>query len=148
MSRIFLIVDSDRSDAEHTLRQVLAASPGAECLIAEAGTEAVAALTERRLIPSMILCEFHLPDMNGIEFLGLVRQERWLGGVPVAMLSKTASDREIVSCYRLGLKAFLGKPASLMELRETLRDFASEAQVLSTAGFVQRVDDLPQSAAA
>lgn len=148
MSRIVLIVDSSHAEADHTRRQVGAALPGSECIVAHSGEAALGALAERRLVPSMILSEFALPDMNGIEFLGLIRQERWLAGVPVAMLSDAASDREIVSSYRLGLKAFLGKPARLMELRETLKDFAREAQVLSAAALVERSEEHPHSAAA
>ena len=148
MSRIFMVVDPDPNEAEHTRRQVLQAAPGSECLVASSALAALVTLTERRLVPSMLITEFRLPDMNAIEFLGALRQERWLAPLPVAIVSNHASDREIVSCYRLGLKAFLGKPARLMELKETLKDFSREAQVLSAAGFVGRNDDHPHSAAA
>ncbi|HMO53805.1 MAG TPA: response regulator [Tepidiformaceae bacterium] len=136
MSATILIADPNPADAEHITRLVSQSLPGVAILDAASGGDALAVLAERRLAPSMIFAEFELPDMHGIEFLGMVRQERWLEGVPVAMVSNSATDREIVACYRLGLKAFLGKPAGLLEVRETLKDFAVSARTLQAASVI------------
>ncbi len=148
MSRIILIVDPNASDADHLARLVAQALPGAGTIGASRGLEAFHLLAEQRVVPSMVIAEYQLPDMNGIEFLGHLRQERWLEGVPVAFLSNAASDREIVSCYRLGVQAFLGKPARLLEVRETLRAFARQAQVMNSASVIRPESKLPHSAAA
>jgi len=131
MSYTFLVVDKSANEAARTLQQLAVAQRGAEVLTATSGQGAIALLEERKLALSLIFLEFNLPDMNGIEFLGKVRQTRWLSQVPVAMLSEAVDDRHIVSCYRLGLCAFLTKPVQAFELRETLRDFSRPSQHLS-----------------
>lgn len=131
MSYTFLVIDKSANEAARTLQQLTVAQRGAEVLTATSGQGAIALLEERKLAPSLIFLEFNLPDMNGIEFLGKVRQTRWLSQVPVAMLSEAVEDRHIVSCYRLGLCAFLTKPVQAFELRETLRDFSRPSQHLS-----------------
>jgi two-component system phosphate regulon response regulator PhoB len=136
VSATILIVDPTPADAEHIIRLASQCFPATTSLTAASCGEALALLAERRLAPSMIFAEYALPDMRGIEFLGKVRQERWLDGVPVVLVSNTASDREIVACYRLGVRAFLGKPARLLEVRETLKDFAVAARQMNSASVV------------
>lgn len=133
MAYTFLVIDGSEGEAARTMQQLAVAQRGAEVLSASSGKGAVALLESRKVVPSLILVDFNLPDMNGIEFLGLVRQTRWLSQTPVAMLSEAVEDRHVVSCYRLGASAFLTKPVQMHELRETLRDFARPSQLLSSA---------------
>jgi CheY-like chemotaxis protein len=129
----FLIVDANDRDATVTTQHLQRVMPGAEILRATTGEAAIALLEEARLVPSMIFLDFALPSMNGIEFLGNVRQRRWLERVPVTLLSEPVDDRLVVTCYRLGAAAFLTKPVRVHELREAVRDFATPAERLSVA---------------
>jgi DNA-binding NarL/FixJ family response regulator len=86
--------------------------------------------------------------MNGIEFLGKVRQRRWLERVPVTLLSEPVDDRIVITCYRLGAAAFLTKPARQYELREAVRDFAIPAERMAAATIVPgTTDPITRSAA-
>ena len=129
----FLIVDANDRDATVTTQHLQRVMPGAEVLRATTGEAAVALMEEARLVPSMIFLDYALPSMNGIEFLGKVRQRRWLERVPVTLISEPVDDRIVVTCYRLGAAAFLTKPVRIHELREAVRDFASPAERLSVA---------------
>ena len=132
MSYTFLVVDKSEGEAARTVQQLAAAQRGAEVLVASSGEGALALLEARRVAPSLIFLDFSLPDMNGIELLGRIRQTRWLSQVAVAMLSQAVEDRQVVSCFRLGVCAFLTKPVQAHELRETLGDFARPSQHLSS----------------
>ena len=131
MSYTFLVVDKSEADAARTMQQLAVAQRGAEVLFASSGERALELLEARKLAPSLIFLDFSLPDMNGIAFLGMIRQTRWLSQAPVAMLSEPVEDRHVVSCFRLGVCAFLTKPVQAHELRETLRDCAWPSQHLS-----------------
>lgn len=147
MSWTFLIIDSNEADANHSARQVQSVAPGCQVLVAGGGGAALALLEERRLAPSLILAEFALADMNGIELLGQVRSRRWLEGTPVAMLSALVDDRHVVHCYRLGACTFLTRPVPAYALRETIRDFARPAEQMSAASVVPgRGGGLPRAA--
>ncbi len=132
--RIFTVVDDNAAELEHTCQQILALVPGAEVLKATGGEAALDLLIARRVIPSLIFLDFKLDaGMNGLQFLGQVRRERWLDGVPVAMLAKPVRDRDLIASYRLGICSFLTKPVHGFELREAIRDFAQPAKQLKAA---------------
>ena len=76
--------------------------------------------------------------MNGLQFLGHIREAHWLEGVPVAMVTEPVKDSELVTCYRMGICSFLSKPVQGFELREAIRDFAQPAMELQAASIVRR----------
>jgi CheY-like chemotaxis protein len=136
MAWTFLVVDDNEVEAGRAVQQLRAIQPGAEVLSATSGGAAIRLLEERRIVPSLTFVDFSMPGMNGIEFLGQMRQRRWLERAPVAILSEPVDDRHVVNCYRLGACAFLTKPAKTHELRETLRDFAQPSQQMTAATVV------------
>lgn len=148
MAWSFLVVDESPDEAQRTVQQLRAMQPTAEVLLANSGEAALALLEERKLIPSLIFSEFELGDMNGIELLSAIRHQRWLERVPVAMLTRPVPDRHVVSCFRLGVCAFLSKPVPGHELRETVRDFAVRSVQMTAASVVHGLGDgIHQSAA-
>ncbi len=127
MRRIFLVVDDREAEAARSRQQLASIDPAAEILCASSGSGALALLESRRAVPSLIFADFFMPGMNGIELLAAIRQRPWLEGVRVAILSERPSDRDVLVSYRLGACAFLTKPVSLHEMRETVRDWARAA---------------------
>lgn len=134
MEYLFLVVDSAEREAAQSARQIQAAQRGAEVIVATTGEEALALLARRKVVPSLIFLDFSLPDMNGIEFLGRVRQARWLAQAPVAMLTEPVPDRDVLICHRLGVCAFLTKPVQTFDLRGSIRDYARQARVIGGDG--------------
>ncbi len=104
--------------------------PGWEVLGAGSGPGGLALLEDRRIAPSLIFADFAMPGMNMIQFLGAVRGRRWLDGVRVAVLTGSAADRDIVTCYRLGACAFASKPVNRHELRAVIGDWSRPAKAI------------------
>ena len=136
MAWTFLVVDHNGVESARTAEQLRRVQPGCDVLMSGSGAAALTLLKERRLVPSLTLLEYTLPDMNGIEFLAELRHTRWLDGAPVAMLSDHVADRLVVTCYRFGVAAFLTKPVALYDLRATLRDFAHPVRLMTSATVV------------
>ena len=133
MAWTFLVIDGSEAQSARTVEQLSKLQPGADVLVAANGEAALSLLEEQRLVPSLILADYALHGMNGIDFLGAVRMKRWLEGTPVAIVSEPISDRLVVNCYRFGACAFLTKPVQLYEMRETLRDFAQPMKRMTAA---------------
>jgi CheY-like chemotaxis protein len=70
----------------------------------------------RRLRPSMILLDLHLPDLRGEEVLERLRAQRPTRDIPVVVISGDLTDPQRRRLSRLGVAAFLAKPYSVSDL--------------------------------
>jgi DNA-binding response OmpR family regulator len=58
----------------------------------------------------LILLDLNLPDMTGVDILGIVKGNEHLKCVPVVVLTTTDDSREIQRCYDLGANVYITKP--------------------------------------
>lgn len=118
--RVLIVDDSDvlRKIVEDALRHIVPHL--GEVLHAANGIEGLAALersvAEQRPL-SLILCDLHMPTMDGLEFL-LEKQRRNLAqGVPVAMFTADASGPRLLRAVAAaGAQCHLPKPFTLEQL--------------------------------
>lgn len=92
-------------------------SPICSLIHTEDGQKAVE-LLESGLRPDMILCDIHLPNMNGMEFVQYIKNIEALRYIPVIMMSGAAIPEDAVACYRRHANAFMVKPIELQQLRD------------------------------
>ncbi|MDK9697272.1 MAG: response regulator [Siculibacillus sp.] len=97
-------------------------------VVALEGGAALRAEMECR-VPDLVVLDLHMPGENGLSVLRWLKEER--GGVPVIMLTSTASPIDRVVGLELGADDYLAKPAELRELvariRSVLRRVAAPA---------------------
>ncbi len=89
-----LIVDDDMVD-RLACRRALAQCPDYKYVLTEASTGREGLQSAREQKPDCILLDYHMPDMNGLEFLTEVVDEIGEISVPVMML--TGADRASVA---------------------------------------------------
>jgi two-component system response regulator len=63
--------------------------------------------------PSLILLDLDLPRVTGLEVLRRVKMDRRMCMIPVVVLTNSTSFSELAECRRLGVKAYIAKPASV-----------------------------------
>ncbi len=88
-----------------------------------------------RRVPDLVVLDLHMPGENGLSVLRFLKEER--GGVPVIMLTSTASLIDRVVGLELGADDYLAKPAELRELVARIRS------VLRRAGGAGRTGSEP-----
>ncbi|HHH35364.1 MAG TPA: phosphate regulon transcriptional regulatory protein PhoB [Gammaproteobacteria bacterium] len=113
MTRQVLLVED-----EAPLREMLKFALSKEdCEITEAAdaSEGLARLRERR--PDIILLDWMLPGMSGLEFLRHIRREVALRDIPVIMLTARGEEDDRVRGLQAGADDYLGKPFSTRELK-------------------------------
>jgi len=91
-----------------------------EVLHAANGVEGLAALeesaTENQPL-NLILCDVHMPVMNGLDFL-LEKQRRNLApGVPVVMITADATDPQVLDAVAAGAQGTISKPFTLERIK-------------------------------
>src|SRR3989442_4430304 len=106
--RDILIVDDDLQVRE-MLHQIFVAA-GYNCLLAADGREGFEVF--RRAQPDLIVTNFRMPVMDGIELLKLVRQE----DPDAAVIVESGSAKIAIACLKLGAYAFISVPIHMDEL--------------------------------
>lgn len=71
----------------------------------------------RRKRPDLMLCDFALPDLGGVELLNDVRSIDDLRTMRVMLTSSGSNPDDIVLALDSGADDFIGKPVSISELR-------------------------------
>jgi len=79
--------------------------------VARHGNEAITTILSADFpTPDLIVLDFHLPGLNGLEILRELRKYAKTRHVPVVKLSSLASDRQVLDCLEEGANSFVEKP--------------------------------------
>jgi len=92
---------------------------GHHVTLAASGEEALAHL--RGALPDMILLDWMLPGISGIELARRVRQDGRLKQVPIIMLTARAEEQDKVAGLETGADDYLTKPFSPKELNARIK---------------------------
>lgn len=114
-----LIVDDQFSDLL-LLEDILEESPlDVTVTTALSGELALAQLTGTTA-PDLILLDYHLPGMTGLDVVGAVRERSQLDGVPIVVRSGSTDPRDAAAALAAGAQEYLSKPFGYGEQREQL----------------------------
>ncbi|MCC2669198.1 MAG: hypothetical protein K0Q72_1669 [Armatimonadetes bacterium] len=101
------------------------------CDVVEAETGEDGLLRFREGTPDVVVLDFHLPDMNGLEFLGNLVYEAGADRVPVVMLTGTGSEDIAVEAMKNGAQDYLLKGnLSPERLRRAIRQAVDKVQMI------------------
>ena len=107
-----LVVDSDTSARESIARELR--ELGHE--VNESSDASTALQTARRTRPDLMVCEFALPDLGGIELLSDVRRSDDLKRIRILMTAEQNGADEVVTALQSGADDFVSKPIDMPEL--------------------------------
>ena len=100
---------------------------GYEVISAENGAEAFDLAC--REMPDIIVTDFQMPVMTGLEFVQKLRQSEQTRAIPVIMLTARGFAIEDESKEQLQISEFLSKPFSPKELLRTIDDILYQKAV-------------------
>jgi CheY-like chemotaxis protein len=60
--------------------------------------------------PNLILMDFRLPGLNGVEVLRELRRQERTKRIPVVILSSANADDQLAECYDVGANSCVSKP--------------------------------------
>jgi CheY-like chemotaxis protein len=117
MASQLLLIEDDEAAAYLTLKQLKSCGFIAEVDVVRDGIEAMEYLTcqERYAArktgnPSLILLDLKMPHLDGFEVLKQIRTHPALSGIPIFILSASASNEDIHRSNLLGISKYIVKP--------------------------------------
>jgi CheY-like chemotaxis protein len=123
LRRILLVEDNDK-DLELTLAALEEHNLVNSVDVARDGAEALEFRTSRSAdeLPVVVLLDLKLPKIDGLEVLQRIRSAPATRHLPVAILTSSREESDLVRGYELGVNAFVVKPVDFQQFIATVRD--------------------------
>lgn len=119
MSFNVLIVDDSKSMRAVIKRIVVMSGFRVnECLEAGHGGEALQVLADEWV--DVIISDINMPEMNGLELLGRLKNDELYKEIPVIMISTEGSSERTREAFACGARGFIKKPFFPEELKKIL----------------------------
>ncbi|MEQ1601793.1 MAG: diguanylate cyclase [Methylophilaceae bacterium] len=113
-----LVVEDDPS-SRTLLEGVLGSILGQKVYSAVNGQEALAVALE--VMPQIVVTDWLMPVMDGIEFCRALRATEWGQSMYVIMLTSIDAEEEIIDAFDAGVDDFVTKPLNVRALRARMR---------------------------
>jgi len=121
VSRI-LVADDDPSVRE--LCQIILATEGYEVLLAEDAAQAIALAREHH--PDLILLDWMMPGVDGMDALLILKGDAATADIPVVMLTALDGMPQITLATYNGADSYVTKPFEVADLLSLVRRFTQE----------------------
>jgi len=69
----------------------------------------------------LVLCDWNMPEMPGIELLKQVRSDEQLKGIPFVMVTAEAKKENILEAVKAGVSSYIVKPFTAETINEKLK---------------------------
>jgi two-component system cell cycle response regulator len=97
-------------DSSLVRRAVSRAFARFECTIIEAENGEVGLHQTRQHKPDLIVLDYNMPVMDGVEMLKQLRADESLKGTKVIMLTANSNPETVTAVARLGVREYITKP--------------------------------------
>jgi two-component system, chemotaxis family, response regulator Rcp1 len=126
-----LLVEDSPSDVELTIEAMREAKVANQMWVVADGVLALDFLRQKGQFataprPDLVLLDLNLPRKNGTEVLADMRADPLLRAIPVAVLTTSRAESDVLRSYELGVNCFVTKPVGLaefLEVIEAIQDF-------------------------
>jgi two-component system chemotaxis response regulator CheY len=113
-----LIVD-DFATMRRILKNIMKQIGFSSITEAENGKDALKILKEETI--DLVLCDWNMPEMPGIDLLNAVRGDDQLKGTPFVMVTAEAQKENIIEAVKAGVSSYIVKPFTAETVEEKLK---------------------------
>jgi two-component system, response regulator len=71
--------------------------------------------------PKLVVLDLKLPKVDGLEVLRTIKNDSRTRAIPVAILTSSNEDRDLVAGYKLGVNSYIQKPVDFNQFRDTVK---------------------------
>ena len=75
--------------------------------------------------PKVIFLDLKLPKVDGLEVLKRVKGDPRTSTIPIVMLTSSMEQRDVATCYALGVNSYIVKPVSFERFAATVQQLGA-----------------------
>ncbi len=113
-----LVVD-DFATMRRIIKNILKQTGFTNILEAEDGKSALKMLQNDKF--DLILCDWNMPEMQGIELLTRMKADEQLKGIPFVMVTAEAQKENIIEAVKAGVNSYIVKPFTAEIVEQKLK---------------------------
>ncbi len=117
-SQLTLLIVDDQPSFRKTMRDMLRRAGFAKIVTADDGDTALQILRTKPI--DLVLCDWNMPRMNGVQLLRVIRDDPMLREKPFIMITGEAEQGTVAEAIEDEVDAYLLKPLSVDILREKI----------------------------
>jgi CheY-like chemotaxis protein len=117
-SGTYILLADDNADDQSFIRDAFSyIKAGITIKIVDSGVHLIEHLdlSADTELPSLIVLDYNMPELNGAEVLELLSQKPRYAGIPKLMLSTSFFKKHIDHCLKLGANGYLIKPDNFFD---------------------------------
>ncbi len=136
-NRSILLVEDSADDEALTIRALKKGNIKNPVLVARDGAEALELLfgqgekSELLSTLQLVLLDLKLPKIDGLEVLKRLRSEESTRHLPVAILTSSKEERDIVESYDRGANSYICKPVDIQQFMSAVQQLGMYWLVLN-----------------
>ncbi len=132
--RPILLIEDDTTDTITVKRSFDDLKIESPLVCVTGGKEALEYLQDKKNIkPCVILLDLIMPEMNGLEFLRIVKSDDVLKTIPVVALTVSQQQQDKIESFELGVAGYIIKPP----------DYESFVKAIGTINMYWDFSELP-----
>lgn len=105
-----LLIEDDMIEIMKLNRTISSLKLNHNIVEANNGEEALKILEKKDNLPDIILLDLNMPKINGIEFLGILKNDEVLKYIPTIILTTSNNQKDLLECYKIGITGYVIKP--------------------------------------
>lgn len=125
-----LLVEDNKNDAELALMALEESNLSNHVVWLKNGREALDFIfaegqyADRDIIsqPRVILLDLKMPKVDGLEVLRKIRADNRTKKIPVAILTSSKEEKDIIESYELGVNSYIVKPVDFDQFTKSVKD--------------------------
>jgi CheY-like chemotaxis protein len=78
-------------------------------------------LKVKEIVPDIIILDLNMPKINGIEFLGILKEDEHLRYIPAVILTTSNNRHDLLECYKIGIAGYLLKPLKFDDYKDRIK---------------------------
>ena len=125
--RVVHYIEDNETNAV-VMEGILAQRPQVRLKVSTTGLEGLSAI--RAQPPSLILLDMHLPDIEGLQLLRMLKDELTTATIPVVVVSADAVAARIKAALDAGAESYLTKPVNVAEMLRLVDELLEQRDTL------------------